>query len=172
MTIQNQNQLDFVIPDLNACSQRTQDGYKMILEKRRQEEAKKNPNSKCRVVVKETVTVGEAKPASVQNSKALLQKIQSSLDAEKYKQFKVALSSFSVAKKAGDSDKKIKYYKVLRSLFEFDLVFFREIEKFIQFTPSIKTSGSGSSSSAGSGSSQPGQKKLVLKRKLDQCDQE
>lgn len=145
----------------------------MILEKRRQEEAKKNPNSKCRVVVKETVTVGEAKPASVQNSKALLQKIQSSLDAEKYKQFKVALSSFSVAKKAGDSEKKIKYYKVLRSLFEFDLVFFREIEKFIQFTPSIKTSGSGcSNSSAGSGSSQPGQKKLVLKRKIDQCDQE
>ena len=138
----------------------------MILERRRQEEAKKNPNAKCKVVVKESVTVGEAKPTSIQNSKLLLQKIQSSLDDEKYKQFKVALSSFSAAKKAGDSEKKIKYYKVLRSLFEFDLVFFREIEKFIQFTPDIKTSGASSSLS------QSGQKKLVLKRKIDQCDQE
>ena len=84
------------------------------------------------------------------------------LDADKFKLFKTALGSFSEARKSGDNEKKIKYYKILRSLFEFDLVFFRQIERFIQFTPNIR--------------SLEGQhdrvetKKLVLKRKIDECD--
>jgi len=69
------NQPDFFIPDLNSCSQKTQDGYKMILEKRRQEEASRNPNTRCRVVVKDTLKVGEAKPESVSNSKEMLKKV-------------------------------------------------------------------------------------------------
>jgi len=83
------------------------------------------------------------------------------LDAEKFKLFKTALGSFSEARKSGDNEKKIKYYKILRSLFEFDLVFFREIERFIQFTPNIKTMGGPINNET---------KKLVLKRKIDQCD--
>lgn len=149
---------DFFIPDLNACSQTTQDGYKMILQRRKEEEAKRNhSNPKCRVVVKENMNVGEIKPASITNSKTLLLKIKSLLDDEKFKQFKVALSSFSAAKKNDDTPKKIKYYKVLRIIFQFDLVFFREIEKFIQFQPNVKASDA---------------TKLVLKRKIEQCDPE
>ncbi len=48
----------------------------MILEKRRQEEAKRNPNTKCRVVVKDTLKVGEAKPEAVSNSKEMLKKVR------------------------------------------------------------------------------------------------
>ena len=48
----------------------------MILEKRRQEEARRNPNAKCRVVVKDTLKVGEAKPEAVTNSKEMLKKVQ------------------------------------------------------------------------------------------------
>ena len=66
---------DFHIPDLNACSQNSQEGYKAILEKRRKEEARKNPNAKCKVVVKSTVTVGEAKASSMASSKALMEKV-------------------------------------------------------------------------------------------------
>jgi hypothetical protein len=60
------------------------------------------------------------------------------LTKEEYQQFKVALSNFYAGKKSNDKEKKIKYYKVLRTLFSKDLEFFKEIEKFIQFTGIIK----------------------------------
>lgn len=60
------------------------------------------------------------------------------LSKEDYQTFKVALSNFYTAKKNSDNEKKIKYYKILRSLFAKDLEFFGEIEKFIQFTGVVK----------------------------------
>ena len=68
----------------------------------------------------------------------------------------MAVSKFSVAKKTGDSDQKIKYFKILRSLFEADLELFKEVEKLIGFTGDIKVGVA---------------QKTLLKRKLDQTDQ-
>ena len=56
-----------------AKSEETND-FKMILQKRKQEEAK-NPNAKCKVVIKDTVTVGEAKSSSMTSSQQLLVKV-------------------------------------------------------------------------------------------------
>jgi hypothetical protein len=67
------------------------------------------------------------------------------------------LCKFSEAKKAADAENKIKYFKILRALFENDLQLFAEVEKFIGFKPEIKfVDGQ--------------QQKLILKRKLDQTD--
>ena len=77
--------------------------------------------------------VSEVKADSLNESKALLQKINNKLTKEEYQQFKVALSNFYAGKKSNDKD-----YKVLRTLFAKDLEFFKEIEKFIQFTGVIK----------------------------------
>jgi hypothetical protein len=84
------------------------------------------------------MTVAEAKPESVSNSKLLLEKISTKLSKEQYTQFKVGLHNFHAAKKSANMEQKIKYYKILRSLFSDDLVLFGEIEKFINFTGNVK----------------------------------
>lgn len=130
--------------------------FKLILQKRKMEEAK---SGKCRVVIKDTVSVAETKTEKLNDSKALLQKIANILTKEDYQTFKVALSNFYTAKKNSDNEKKIKYYKILRSLFSKDLEFFAEIEKFIQFTGVIKDK------------QQEIEKKVTnLKRKIDDCN--
>lgn len=63
--------------------------------------------------------------------------------------FKVALSNFYEAKKSSNDEKKIKYYKILRNLFNKDLEFFAEVEKFIQFTGVIKSGNKDSSTKNG-----------------------
>jgi hypothetical protein len=88
------------------------------------------------------VRIEEAKSEKLNDSKALLQKITSKLTSEEYQQFKVALRNFHEAKKSSDNEKKLKYYKVLRSLFSKDLAFFAEVENFIQFKGVIKPSQS------------------------------
>ena len=80
----------------------------------------------------------EVKTEKINDSKALLEKITKKLTKEAYQEFKIALSNFHAAKKAHDDEKKIKYYKILRNLFANDLVFFCEIEKFIQFSGVVK----------------------------------
>jgi hypothetical protein len=112
--------------------------FKMILLKRKQDEMN-NPNRKCKVVIKDTVTVTETKADRLKESKEFLEKINSKLSKEEYQQFKIALNNFYIYKKNNDAEKKVKYYKVLRSLFQKDLEFFKEIEKFIQFNGVIKS---------------------------------
>ncbi len=73
----------------------------------------------------------------------------------------MGLNNFYQAKKSGDNEKKVKYYKVLRSLFEKDLNLFGEIEKFIQFTGVVKENYKKSDIV----------KCPIVKRKLDECDQ-
>lgn len=122
----------------SQCSSLNSDemDFKSLLLRRKNEESKLNP--KCKVVIKDRVTVGETKTDSLNESKVLLQKISDMLSKEEYQKFKVALSNFHAGKKANDNEKKIKYYKILRSLFSKDLEFFKEIEKFIQFNGVIK----------------------------------
>ncbi|CAF0719384.1 unnamed protein product [Brachionus calyciflorus] len=148
---------------LGACSRdqnSDENNFKLILQKRKMEEAK---NGKCRVVIKDTVTVTETKSEKLNDSKALLQKISNMLSKEDYQTFKVALSNFYTAKKNSDNDKKIKYYKILRSLFSKNLEFFAEIEKFIQFTGVLKEK-----QQADSDDNQI-KKSINLKRKIDDC---
>lgn len=82
--------------------------------------------------------MADSKTDKLNDSKILLQKISNMLSKEEYQTFKVALSNFYAAKKNSDNEKKVKYYKILRSLFVKNLEFFSEIEKFIQFTGVIK----------------------------------
>lgn len=131
-----------------------ENNFKLILQKRKMEEAK---NGKCRVVIKDTVSVAETKSEKLNDSKILLQKIANILSKEDYQTFKVALSNFYTAKKNSDNEKKIKYYKILRSLFSKDLDFFSEIEKFIQFTGVLKEK-------------QSENEKKSSKRKIDDCN--
>ena len=85
-----------------------------------------------------------------------MNKINEKLNKEQYTQFKVALHNFHAAKKNSNMDQKVKYYKVLRSLFSGDLEFFCEIEKFINFTGNVKE--------------QPVTSSLAVKRKLGERD--
>jgi len=82
------------------------------------------------------------------------------LSEEEYKQFKVGLRNFHEAKKNADNEKKIKYYKVLRSLFAKDLALFTEVENFIQFTGVMKPVSSSSSTQY--------ENSTPTKRKLDE----
>lgn len=91
----------------------------------------------------------------------------SKLNEEEYKQFKVALRNFHEAKKNGDNDKKVKYYKALRILFANDLTLFAEVENFIQYKGVIKPS----SLSTGSGTAATSiryDNSTPTKRKLDE----
>lgn len=149
-----------IVPDSEIVSGATskmdsdENNFKLILQKRKMEEAK---NGKCRVVIKDTVSVTEAKSEKLNDSKVLLQKIANMLSKENYQTFKVALSNFYTAKKNSDNEKKIKYYKILRGLFAQDLTFFAEIEKFIQFTGVLKEK-------------QSDNEKKSSKRKIDDCN--
>ena len=150
-------------PDLD-CSENNSN-FKMILQKRKNEEAAKS--QKCKVVIRASQEINEvAKPNSISDSKSLLEKITKKLNKEDYLNFKVALGNFHQAKKANDNEKKVKYYKILRSLFVNDLTFFAEIETFIRFTGVIKPSSSSSSAATLVGSDSPSQ---ATKRKFDQC---
>lgn len=97
---------------------------------------------------------------------SILLKIVTKLSEEEYKQFKVALKNFHEAKKQADNEKKIKYYRCLRSLFAKDLTFFAEIENFIQFTGVVKQSTSSASAVTAAGSNF--QNPTPTKRKLDE----
>lgn len=74
----------------------------------------------------------------------------------------MALNNFHTAKKSGDNEKKVKYYKALRCLFANDLEFFGEIEKFIHFTGVVKSSSQQQNEPS---------KSTPLKRKIDECGQ-
>ena len=74
----------------------------------------------------------------------------------------MALNNFYQAKKSNDQEKKIKYYKVLRALFEKELELFHEIEKFIQFTGVVKDNSDFKKSDI--------TKAQIVKRKIDECD--
>lgn len=91
------------------------------------------------------------------SSKALMEKVTKALKPDDFKKFKAAIASFSQARKAQNKTGMVTHYKELRAIFEFDLKFFREIETFIRYTPTIKTA---------SDSSKPS------KRKIDECDKE
>jgi len=83
------------------------------------------------------------------------------LNKEEYEKFKLSLNNFYQAKKACDSEKKLKYYKVLRALFENETEIFCEIEKFIQFYGVVKDSLKKRDIS----------KAPIVKRKIDECDE-
>ena len=126
------------------CSENNESNFKLILQRRKNEEAAKN-QQKCKVVIRASQEINEvAKSSSISDSKSLLDKITKKLNKEDYLNFKVALSSFYQAKKANDNEKKLKYYKILRGLFLNDLDFFGEIENFIKFTGVIKSSSASS----------------------------
>ena len=146
-------------------SENNESSFKLILQKRKNEEAAKN-QQKCKVVIRASQEINEvSKSSTISDSKSLLEKITKKLNREDYLNFKVALSSFYQAKKANDNEKKLKYYKILRSLFLNDLEFFAEIESFIKFSGVIKGS-SGVSASNILDSVQNG----ATKRKFDECD--
>lgn len=107
--------------------------------------------------------MSEAKQESLNGSKALLEKISKTLSKDDYDKFKLGLNNFYQAKKSGDQEKKLKYYKVLRALFEKELELFHEIEKFIQFTGVVKENTSSYKKSDIT-------KAQIVKRKIDECD--
>ncbi len=82
------------------------------------------------------------------------------MSREEYEKFKLGLNNFYQAKKSGDNEKKLKYYKVLRALFENEPEIFSEIEKFIQFYGMVKETFKKSDIS----------KAPIVKRKIDDCD--
>ena len=150
------------------CSENNESNFKLILQKRKNEEASKN-QQKCKVVIRASQEINEvAKSSSISDSKFLLGKITEKLSKEDYTNFKVALNNFYQAKKANDNEKKLKYYKILRGLFLNDLDFFSEIESFIKFTGVIKSS----TNSSGTFSSKvlDGVQNGATKRKFDECD--
>jgi hypothetical protein len=73
------------------------------------------------------------KKESLTDSRSLLQKISKKLDSDTYVKFKVALINYSQAKKSGDEERKLKYYQVLKVLFQDEVELFKEIEKFIKY---------------------------------------
>ena len=139
-------------------------------------EEAKNPNAKCKVVIKESMTMADAKNGAISDSKVLLEKvfkfdiqfrknnlkrififqISAKLGKEELKQFKLSLQNFYEAKKSNDNERKIKYYRIMRSLFENDLEFFVQIESFIKFNGIIKESSEKGSTIT---------KALIVKRK-------
>lgn len=90
----------------------------------------------------------------------LFKKIGKTLIKEDYEKFRLGLNNFYQAKKSGDNEKKVKYYKVLRALFENETELFKELEKFIQFTGVVKDAFKKSDIT----------KAPIVKRKIDDCD--
>lgn len=89
--------------------------FQNILQKRREESEKK---TKCKVVIKDKCTVAEANTSNLAQSRNLLERIYEILNEDENAQFKLALSKFYVAKKNSDESNKLKYFNILKLIFE------------------------------------------------------